>query len=364
MTADVTAFLTILSMALFTILSIVGGYLLLNTAVTNIARESSYYTYTRLEDLLAQSFSSGSSGSTNMYLTGRFVLFFAKFSSSSEIPFYAYDGVHLSNVAVNLEGNDGRRIFEDIRDSSTGQRIYNDNVKSREELSKCVGDVCLCIGEMNSFLSLAPEYFKPNACVEICWGEDPSKYDACLNNPANQILLANPKQLMSTCNDYVKQNVPSGACARCLNYINSANNLYTSRDTGYELLILPIRLNLTNEEPLAKLEEFSESTKYSFISIIIECTKLSDIAESVAKNRYCYSKSNQELVPYYLGYYNSTGTSGVLSIISAAALEGTKPVARNVLFKLFNIDYEQNSAINPTQCYSYPSFITSEVRII
>lgn len=363
MPADVVAFLTTLSMALFTILSVLAGYLLLNSAVTNVARESSYYTFTRVANIISDSFASSQSSATNLYFTPKYVIFFAYFSDKSNVPFYAYDGIHLNDVAVNLDaGNDAYNLYSDIIASSTSLKILNDNFATRLALQEnCVDDVCVCIGEVNSYLLLENPYLNPNACVEVCWGEYPDGYDTCLGgyNPR----YTAPATIMTNCNKAVSDAHPGSACQSCVTYMNDSTKKFLVHGNGYDLLVLNTSLSNTNDINYRVLEDFSQKTKYSFITNVIDCKKLSDLALEAGRNGYCNIRaSDLKPISHLFNYLNAT-SSGVIAMISTSTINylGQKS-PNNILFKLFNVNYYQNNPASPTQCYIYPSFINAEIR--
>ncbi|VVB75132.1 Uncharacterised protein [Candidatus Tiddalikarchaeum anstoanum] len=365
MATEVTAFLTVLSMGLFTFVAILGGYMLLNSAVTSIARDSAFTTFVRTGEIIADSMSSRTSGATNMYLSPKYVLFFASFTTEALIPYYEYDGSHLNSVAVNLDATDGTRLFNDIRASSTGNHIWNDGYVKRKELSKCVNDVCLCLGEMESFLIFDQDYLKPNACVELCWGQNVSNYDSCTRTNTGD-----PRSIMNTCNTGVSQ--LGGICSACTSYMNDAIKRSIVRGKYYDILILPSVMSQTNEVNVRLLQDFSEKTKFSFINRVLECRTMASFAATAGKNNYCAIGSSSNAIPYLFNYVNNSGPSGVVAMISASQKLGTTTQsirASDIIFKLFNVEYFQSNnndhsmdVTNPNICYTTPTFITAEVQ--
>jgi hypothetical protein len=371
MAAEVTGFLAVVFMALATMTAIVGGYLLLNVAVSNIAKMSSYYTFLRVSDAISTSFKAGSSSATNLFLSPQYVLFTAYFTTEDYIPYFAFDGQRMNHIVINHGGPTAPQtgtpsLFEQVRSSSTGLAINNKDVTNRIELSKCARDACICIGEMTSFLDLRPEYFIPGACVEICWGEDLenypdtegfTNYDSCLNNPSNYNTYTTPRALYKYCNNQAASRGKNTMCQDCVDFMNAYNNKFELKEEkGYTVLMIkigdPEDPNINN---VGKLEQFSNAAKFSFIPQIIECKSMGELAETSGRNAYC--STGPPPAPYLFNYISRRGDEGIFGIMTVSVDEDYES---GVLFKLINIDYFQDEVINPSTCYSANTFIKTE----
>jgi len=348
MSADVTGFLTVVMMGLTTMIAIIGGYLLLNSAVNNIVRENAYYTFTWIADTISNSMQSSSASATNLHLTPKYVIFTAYFPSEYDVPYFAFDGQRMNHIAVNQED---KGFFRTIKESSSGDSVYNEGVPSREELLKCVNDACICIGEMTTYLSLEPSHLIPGACVEICWGENTPDYDACLTDNYNS--YSTPRELMQECNDELASDSDNVMCKKCVDYMNHYDSKLTFlNEEGYNVLMIDVAdIGSSNAVNYNKLSDFSTSTKYSFIPVIIECKSMSELALSAGRNSYCTQNK-----PYLFNYVSSDeenrGIMGVLSVDSA--------YEDGLIFKLINVDYYQDATIQPSTCYAYNSFVKTE----
>lgn len=366
MAADVTALFTIIALALFTLTSIIAGYLLLNTAVTSVARESTYYTYTRLCDTIGNSISSSSASTTNARLSPKYVLFFAKFSDETEIFFDEFDGQRLNDIAVNMED---LSFFNDIRLSSSGNSYSNRDFTSREFLKECIDETCFCIGEVNSALILEQEYFDANACVNICWGDDVEAYDSCLTNNIAQ--YTTPRELMEHCNQIVSEIETAEDCSECVEFI-SGGQLSVANGNGYDIMVINSDLNNNNDINSQLLEDFSEATKYSFLSNVIECRPISEMAINAGRAGYCSDSSIlvtsdfNDLNIYSNVAYSYEENEGILAMISSTQSIGNDYTGytlsdNTINFNLFTFEYYQNNQINPQICQVYPSFINAEI---
>lgn len=360
MAADVTGFLAVVMMALATLTAIIGGYLLLNTAVSNIARGSSYYTYLRISDSISNSFRSGSASATNLFLSPQYVIFTASFDNEEQIPYYAFDGQKMNHITVNFDKKN--ELYEQIVMSSSGLAVFNSDVTNRNELQKCAHDTCICLGEMTSTLSLEEEYLTPGACVEICWGEDLhnypdtegyTNYDSCLLGDESE----SPREAYTACNTQAASRSKNVNCRRCVNFMKDYDDKFVLfEEEGYKVLGLEVDdIEDTNLDNVEYLQDFSLATKYSFIPNIIECKSMSELSLTAGKNSYC--NAGPPIAPYLFNYINSTGHSGIFAIMGVNA-----EYSDGVLFKLFNIDYFQDETIKPSTCYSATTFITTEER--
>ncbi|MBN1923314.1 MAG: hypothetical protein JW791_00965 [Nanoarchaeota archaeon] len=351
MAADALGFLAVVAMGIFTVFAILGGYLLLNTAVTNLAKESAYYSYLRITEVITDSMQNTYSTAAKLQFNPTYVVFSAYFKDDSQIPYYVFEGQRFNNVAVNLDDTD---FFEQIISSSTGQSSFNQGVANREELRKCVGDACVCISEMTTFLLVEPEYFIPNACVEICWGENPADYDNCLNNmdnDANYPSSGAPREIMKFCNDKLNT-ADNPACQNCVTYMNDyANKLELVSGDGYN--ILRIKTGSGNNGVTSdKLNDFSKAHKFSFVGNVIECRAMGDLARSAGKNPYCKNK------PYN---FNVTldNSAGIFSILTTSKLENSEILNYNTIMELLNMQYYQNDVLTPDTCYTSITNIAS-----
>ncbi len=361
MSADVVGFLSVVAMGLFTVFAIIGGYLLLNTAVTNLAHESAYYTFIRMSEVFSDAIQSTSSSATNMQFNPRYVIFTAYFDNPVEIPYYVFEGQRFNSIVVNQDSKD---LMEEVILSSTGDYLFNEGSPARAQLVNCVGDVCLCIGEMTTFLRVEEDYLTPGACSEICWGESlknyatgSCNYDNCMTNSFSS--YSTPRDLMTACNNQVSGDTCSlnTNCISCVDFMNDyINNFVLAEEEGYNVLSLrlddPDAANSVNSE---YLHSFSSATKYAFVDNIIECRSMAAIASSGGRNSYCGGNA-----PYLFKYYPEEGEQGLFTVITTNQESGNY----NVLMELLNVDYEQDDPISPDKCYLFNSFIQSEKTLV
>jgi hypothetical protein len=360
MAADTVGFLTVVAMGLFTVFSIIGGYLLLNTAVTSIARQNSYYTFVRVCDTISDSMQSTSASATNLVLSPQYVIFSAYASDYTDFIYPIFDGQRLNHIAVNHEDY---VLFDEILESSTGQSILSTELPTnRQELLKCVDDVCLCIGEMTTYLLIEDEFLIPNACVEICWGENTQDYDSCLFENYNTEIP--PRELMNFCNNELANDNNNALCQECVEYMNDyEDNFQVAQETGFNVLVTNFEtLTSPNSENIAYLQDFTEATKYSFIPYVIECNSMYDLAISAARNGYCGSSQS----PYLFNFLGEDEELGIFTILTTNQVNTTSINNNDLLIGLLNIEYNQlyngvEELFSPDACYSINTFIQSEV---
>lgn len=378
MGADVTSTLTVVMMGLATMIAIVGGYMLLSSAVESVSRGSAYNTFTRFTGIISNALSSTHASATNLYLTPKYVIFAASFPDEIDVSYFIFDGQRMNHVAVNQKEAGG--LFKQVVESSSGDSFYNNGSASREELKKCVNDACICLGETTTLLLLEPEYFKANACVDICWGEDPATYDQCLTS--NDYENAVPREILKTCNELTASKNGNVLCKRCWDYVkNYDTNLELMEESGYNVLGIKVNsLDQPNQANYQELVEFTNAVKYSFIPNVIECVPMSEIATSAGKSSYCATGTNP--IPYLLNYIENEGEKGVFAILSTSqkTAQGT-PLEEflqewgftpseeditindnNIMFELFNMEYYQDSTIQPSVCYAWNSYVKTEVK--
>ncbi|MDD5499796.1 MAG: hypothetical protein PHT91_02895, partial [Candidatus Nanoarchaeia archaeon] len=279
MAADVFGFYTIVAMGLFTVLSIIIGYALLNTAVVNVARGSAYYTYTRITESISLAMLHSSSSATNLNVYPRYLIFSAYFEDEQDIYYNVVEGLRMFSYGIN---HNHLTHFNRERASITGNSYSNMNDPLREELKKCVKDQCICFGEMEEKLNLAPEYFKPLACVDICWGEFPDDYSDAITYYENIYFL--PYALVNAANNHISSMHPQSKCAQCANFMNNANNYDILDFQGLGAVVTKsFSSGGLNSQNYAKLEEFSRATKFSFVPNIIECVTMTELANPSMK---------------------------------------------------------------------------------
>ncbi|MFA5333758.1 MAG: hypothetical protein WC376_04655 [Candidatus Nanoarchaeia archaeon] len=331
MAADVFGTYLVLSMGLFTVASIIIGYFLLNSAVINAARSSAYYAYIRIAEGLSSSIKSSSSSITNINIYPKYLIFSAYFRSENQIYYNTPDGLKVFFYGIPRNDID---MFTDIKNSI--QSSYsNEGMPSRQELKKCVGQPCLCFAELDVELNLAPDYFKPLACIDICWGENVAEYNTEIN-------YADFSEEVKTIVNKLNNQMPfyNSKCKACRDYVNSINyKLLQSKD--YSVLVTDFDPHLSNKLNLDRLADFSEKTKFSFLTNIIECKSFNELIDSSGK-------SMDSLV----FVFNNLTDNGTFALMNANY---------NTIFKLISFDYNNNDQpINPTISYTMNSLIKSE----
>jgi hypothetical protein len=337
MAADVFGTYLVVSMGLFTVTSIIIGYFLLNSAVVNAARGSAYYTYIRLAEGISSSIKSSSSSVTNLNIYPKYLIFSAYFKSEDDIYYNTQDGINLFMYGIP---RDDRDMFMDIKDSI--QSSYNNKgMPSRQELSKCVGLPCLCIADLDSELVLTPDHFNPIACVDICWGENITGYNNLIESSSFYISENGlPHKIISDANTKMvtQSNLNVNTkCRACVEYINTGD--YSIIDNkNYAVMVTPFNLNLNNVKNLAKLANFSEKTKFSFLTNIIECTSFKDLIEE--------SGNDPDSLAFVFNDLVGNGTFVFMK------------VKENSILKLISFEYTAlPSSINPTKSYTMTSLV-------
>ena len=346
MGADSTSFLTVLSMGLFTVLSIVVGYIMLNSAIGDQVAKSAYYGFSRFVGLMESAFEKNSASMADVYFYPQYVIFMAYFGNIEDIEYYSFEGQRLNDIAVNQDSN---LLFDQIIKSSSldTQVLQSVNDEKRKELIKCVGQSCICFGQMNSFLFVEEEYIVPNACVDICWGENPTSYRSCVAGKTGE-----PKTIMRTCNNEAKNNdgmngFSSPKCRECVEFMENSNNFVVKDGGEYNILTLKVSQGVNkNSDTYLKLKDFSTKTKFSFIPVVIECVTLESIAES--------SKCGG--APHLMKYGNE-----LFSIFTTSKIQGDIQKSNHVLFDLFTLNYEQNDLFSPDTCYLSNDYIKSGI---
>lgn len=337
MAADVFSFYTVTAMGLFTVLSIIVGYLLLNNAIVSSSRGSAYYAYTRISDSISNSMYSGVSSISNINLYRRYVLFSAYFNSEDDINYDVMEGFKIFSYGINEENFNGQ-ILKDINKSSTGYSYSNSQDENRKELKKCVGDVCLCFGEMEVPLKLEPEYFNPLACVDICWGEYPGEYPSFLTKDLSRISI-------NIANEQVSTNHPASKCSECVNYMKSTNNYFRLKYQGLNSIVTKYTPSEDNSYNYLSLEEFSRITKFSFIPNVIECRTMTELASKSGK------KASNNAPHLFLLEFNST-SKGLFTLIT--------PESNNLLVKILSLEYSYDNINVMNESVVKTSFIKIE----
>ncbi len=345
-------FLTVFAIALFTTTSILITTFFLSSSVATVSKDSAYSTYYALSNMISQSIKSGSATLTNRYLGPNYVIFTAYFDDYDEIPFYEFDGIDMNSVAVNMDDN---KLFNQIISSSSGKNYLNKGVGYRQELEKCVGEPCICIGEVDTGLVLDKDYLVPNSCVDICWGEYPQLYQKCASRSRGT-----PREIMEHCNNVVSGSYPDSLCYSCVNYMGQYDNLFRLVREG-NLNILVLRRSMigsdsagdasssylslsTNEEDAKALLEMSNAMKFSFLKNVIECRPMSEIGSASGKSQYCRSDTKS---PYLL-YYDDLG---LVTMISTSYLDDDGKVEMPVvLIKLISSEYSSDDEFEPERC--------------
>ncbi|MDD4354127.1 MAG: hypothetical protein PHN56_06765 [Candidatus Nanoarchaeia archaeon] len=342
MAADVFAFYTTVSMGLFTVLSIIVGYLLLNNAIISTSRGSAYYVYTRISDSISNAMYSGVSSMTNINLYKKYIIFSAYFESKETLYYKEMEGLKLFSYGINQDDANSQ-ILKDINKSVTGDSYSNENKILRKELEKCIGDVCLCFGEVEVPLKLEFDYFTPLACVDVCWGEYPNEYPLYVTNELQRVTLKNANEKIST--DY-----PESSCNTCVTYMNSANDYSLLQNQGFNAIVTKYQTSQFNSVNYLYLKEFSEATKFSFIPNIIECRTMSELSAKSGKT-FLDSK-----IPHLFVFEVNSEQKGLFTILT--------PKSENLLFKIlsleYNSEYEFNDRENLTISVVKTSFIKSE----
>ena len=338
MAADVFGFYTIVAMGLFTVLSIILGYVLMSSAVVNAARGSAYYAYTRISEAIGNSMYSGTSSVVNINLYPKYVIFSAYFDSLEDLEYNTMEGMKMFSYGVNQD--EYNQILRDIVASATGYSYSNANDPLRVELNKCVGDVCLCFGEMESALKLEPEYYKPLACADICWGEFPGEYTNYVSARSDD----KPREILLSANTHFSQgSYSSSKCAACVNYVNNGNyNIYTSQ--GYNV-ILTGYTDGNNINKFSTLRDFSHATKYSFIPNVIECRTMDEIASASGKRMADNS-------PHLFFFEATSQQKGLFSLLNVDD--------EALIIKVLSLEYVEESITNRLKSVVKTSFIKAE----
>lgn len=349
MGADSTSFLTVLSMGLFTVLSIVIGYIMLNSAVGDQVSKSAYYGYSRFVGLMESAFASGGTTTTgsasmsNVYFYPKYVIFMAYFDDILDIEYYSYEGQRLNDVAVN---DDSNTLFDQIIKSSSLDRpvLQSVNNERRNELLKCIGQSCVCFGQMTTNLFVEKEYLVPNACVDICWGDDPTNYRECVKGKSEEGF--SPREAMQSCNNEISLLEDNLNCKNCVDYMNKYDsNLNIKSGNNFNVLTINVESGVNkNSDNYVKLKEFSKNTKFSFIPQIIECVPLN----SISVNPDC------DGAPYLMKFDGDLFTIFTTSKI----IDGEMNISQ-VLFDLFTLNYKQNDLFFPDSCYLSNEYIKS-----
>lgn len=336
MAADVFGTYLILAMGLFTVSSLIIGYFLLNNSVIGAARGSAYYSYSRIMEVISSSIKSDSSTATNLNLNSRYVIFSAYFTSENHIYYDIIDGLRVFMYGIP---RDDIKLLNDIIDSA--QYSYsNEGLTSTQELKKCAGQPCICLAELDSELILSPEYFKPLACVDICFGEDTAKYLNLLNTYTGDDKTPKAKIL------YANQHMDTPRCKKCADFMANQNN-YGLQDYGlYQVIGTPFNPNLNNTLNLATLKEFSDSTKFSFLQNIIECKGFDEIIKDSGKQNLNYADS------FMFVYGTNDENRGVFALMNPK---------ESFLFKLFGLEQIDNNSQPPAVIrYSQTTNIRAE----
>ncbi len=355
-------FLTIFTIALFTTTSIIVTTFFLSSSVSTISKDSAYLTYYSLSNLMSQAIKSGSATMTNKYMGPNYVIFTAYFDDDDEIPFYEFDGLDMNSVAVNLNDN---KLFSQIVSSSTGRNYLNKGMDYRQELEKCVGEPCLCIGEVETGVLLDRDYLVPNSCVDICWGEYPQEYQQCAATT-----YGTPREIMSQCNNEISNSHQDSLCHKCVSYMNRYDSLFkVVREGNINILVLRRPMadgakegNVgtqygsisTNEEDAEALMEMSNAMKFSFLKNVLSCTPMSEIGSSSGKSQYCNPTTNS---PYLLYYDNL----GLVTMMSTSYLSDDGKIEMPViLIKLVDARYSADDIFEPDRCIVKISSIDGE----
>jgi len=322
MAADVFGTYLILAMGLFTVSSLIIGYFFLNNSVIGAARGSAYYSYSRIMEVISSSIKSDSSTATNLNLNSRYVIFSAYFTSENHIYYDIIDGLRVFMYGIP---RDDTKLLNDIINSA--QYSYsNEGLISTQKLKKCAGQPCICLAELDSELKLSPEYFKPLACADICFGEDTAKYLNLFNSYTGDDKTPKAKIL------YANQQMGTVRCKKCVDFIANQDN-YELQDYGlYQVIVTPFNPNLNNTLNLAKLKEFSDSTKFSFIQNIVECKGFDEIIKDSGKQNLNYADS----LMFIYGANNEN--KGVFVLMNPK---------ESFLFKLFGLEQIDNNSQPP-----------------
>ncbi len=387
-------FLMTASIALFTVFSIIFGYMLLQNAIISIAEQSSYYTYVSIIDTMQRAMDEDHAGASKLRLIPRYALFFASFDNEDDIYFFEPDST--GYLETTTKGNECN-LFNRLKTTSSGKTVYNEGLEIREELTNCVGETCFCIAELSAFLVLDKEEFMADTCYKLCWGDDITLYDDCLN-PEEGSIKDNfcsssepPVDIINECNERVADKHPDGQCAACVNYLNKTYEkgeqrigltevemepgfgklttegghpgLRVVNQDFYSVLLLDNEdadiVEKKNKAGYELLKEFSEATKFAFASEVIECRPLSGFGTiSGGDSGFCYIQ-NQEYIPY-LTYYLSDYDTGLWTILSTSQKRDDIYYPHDTVFEIFNTAFNVDSLTNPGKCYWYPSSIQSE----
>jgi hypothetical protein len=275
---------------------------------------------------------------SNINIYPKYVIFSAYFSSLEELDYEIMKGMRVFSYGVNHDNF--RQILNDIIASGTGESYVNTNADSRIELTKCVGDACLCFGEMEASLNLDPEYLKPLACADICWGEEPGEYPLKLK----EMDSLTPRSALLAANQYIAGLNPLGKCAECFNYMNS-DKYSDFSSQGFTFLVANNFNNAyTNELNMERLREFSEATKFSFVPNIIECRTMDEITSSSDKNMANPSSS-------HLFFFGTDDNKEGLFLLLNTPLD-------SITFKIFSLEHEHDSSM--TKSVIKTSFLRAE----
>ena len=383
------AFLMTASIALFTVFSIIFGYMLLQNAVQSVAEQSSYYTYVSILDTMQNSMTTDHASATKLHFAPRYVLFFAGFEKIEDIYFFEPDAPLLFDVTTK---NNNCEFFNRIKAASSGiGGLWNEGLPDRKELEKCVGETCFCIAEVNNFLLLNKDYFMADTCYPMCWGTDAGMYGECLSdNPCSSD--NHPVDIINACNQQVADNNEGSLCANCVNYLNDMysegsvfhggseldydprfgelvadsgySGLKVIDENKYSVLVLDNddynSATLPNRESFELLKEFSKATKFAFASDIIECRPLSGLGGAGgSESGYCYNDNQGKYIPYLM-YYLSSYDSGIFTILSTSQIINDAPQSNDVYFGIFSTVFSINSFANPDKCFWFPSTIQTE----
>jgi len=341
MAADVFGFYTVVAMGLFTVLSIIIGYALLNAAVVNVARGSAYYTYTRIIDAVGGAMNTATSSITNLNIYPRYVIFSAYFESEDEIYYDVIEGLRMFSYGIN---QNQLNMFKENYNSVTGTSYSNEGDPLREELKKCVKDQCICFGEMESRLNLSSEFLNPLACVDICWGEYPAEYGSAINSTILSTPAIRPNVLINAANTIVSTNHPSSKCGKCAQYMAS-DKYKVLLFQGLSAITINIDEGHTNFDNYKYLWEFSKATKFSFIPNIIECQSMSKLAEDTGKVITG--------APHLFMFGNETINQGIFALLTPSSQD-------SVLIKILSFNYVQDYPVNRQRSYVETSFIKAE----